>query len=102
MLTTHQMAKRMQFSVVGLPHYTIWHMYEPSVDDIRRIEEMESEKKQREDEERLRRERTEKIQVQFDDGTNQWEKDKETLREMTKQEQAKEKNNKKDESADEV
>jgi mannan polymerase II complex ANP1 subunit len=33
-----QMAKRMQFSVVGLPHYTIWHLYEPSVDDIRHME----------------------------------------------------------------
>lgn len=32
------MAKRMQFSVVGLPHYTIWHLYEPSVDDIRHME----------------------------------------------------------------
>lgn len=32
-----QMAKRMQFSVVGLPHYTIWHLYEPSVDDIRHM-----------------------------------------------------------------
>ena len=33
-----QMAKRMQFSVVGLPHYTIWHLYEPSVDDIHHME----------------------------------------------------------------
>lgn len=33
-----QMAKRMKFSVVGLPHYTIWHLYEPSVDDIRHME----------------------------------------------------------------
>lgn len=32
------MAKRMQFTVVGLPHYTIWHLYEPSVDDIRHME----------------------------------------------------------------
>lgn len=32
------MAKRMQFSVVGLPHYTIWHLYEPSVDDIKHME----------------------------------------------------------------
>jgi len=36
-----KMAKRMRFSVVGLPHYTIWHLYEPSVDDIRHMEEME-------------------------------------------------------------
>lgn len=33
-----QMAKRMGFSVFGLPHYTIWHLYEPSVDDIRHME----------------------------------------------------------------
>ena len=34
----HQMAKRMDMSVVGLPHYTIWHLYEPSVDDIKHME----------------------------------------------------------------
>lgn len=28
----------MHFSVVGLPHYVIWHLYEPSVDDIRHME----------------------------------------------------------------
>jgi mannan polymerase II complex ANP1 subunit len=38
MLTFPQMAKRMKFSVVGLPHYTIWHLYEPSVEDIRHME----------------------------------------------------------------
>ena len=37
-LIWEQMAKRMKFSVVGLPHYTIWHLYEPSVDDIRHME----------------------------------------------------------------
>lgn len=33
-----KMARLMDFSVVGLPHYTIWHLYEPSVDDIKRME----------------------------------------------------------------
>lgn len=32
------MAKRMKYSVVGLPHYVIWHLYEPSVDDIHHME----------------------------------------------------------------
>ena len=32
------MSKRMGYSVIGLPHYTIWHLYEPSVDDIRHME----------------------------------------------------------------
>jgi hypothetical protein len=33
-----QMSKKMGFSVIGLPHYTIWHEYEPSVDDIQHME----------------------------------------------------------------
>ena len=32
------MARRMKYSVVGLPHYTIWHLYEPSVDDVKHME----------------------------------------------------------------
>ena len=43
-----KMSKRMEYSVVGLPHYTIWHLYEPSVDDIRHMEEMEAERVQSE------------------------------------------------------
>lgn len=45
------MAKRMNFSVIGLPHYTIWHLYEPSVDDLRHMEEMELERQALEREE---------------------------------------------------
>lgn len=46
------MAKRMKFSVVGLPHYTIWHLYEPSVDDLRHMDEMEKERQAQEQIER--------------------------------------------------
>lgn len=82
-----QMAKRMQFSVVGLPHYTIWHLYEPSVDDIRHMEEMEQERKAREAEEKAKQERIEKIQSQFEEGSSQWEKDKEVVKEMKQKEE---------------
>lgn len=79
------MAKRMQFSVVGLPHYTIWHLYEPSFDDIRHMDEMKEEQSKREEEERLRKERVEKIERQFDtDAKRQFEKDKEAMRESRK------------------
>ncbi|CAG8955882.1 hypothetical protein HYFRA_00008732 [Hymenoscyphus fraxineus] len=71
-----KMAKRMQFSVVGLPHYTIWHLYEPSVDDIRHMEEMEEERKAREREEQEKLDRVKKIKDQFVDTGSQWEKDK--------------------------
>lgn len=75
-----KMAKRMKFSVVGLPHYTIWHLYEPSVDDIRHMEEMEKERKQREAEEKEKKERQEKISQTFDDSAKDWEKVKDVLK----------------------
>ncbi|KAB8233813.1 Anp1-domain-containing protein [Aspergillus alliaceus] len=62
-----KMAKRMGFSVVGLPHYTIWHLYEPSVDDLRHMEEMEQERKAREKEEREQAERSERVNAMFRD-----------------------------------
>ncbi|ORY19000.1 Anp1-domain-containing protein, partial [Clohesyomyces aquaticus] len=71
-----KMAKRMKFSVVGLPHYTIWHLYEPSVDDIRHMEEMEKERKNKEAEEKAKKERMDKIKDQFDSKSSEWEKDK--------------------------
>ncbi|PTU24872.1 hypothetical protein P175DRAFT_0506434 [Aspergillus ochraceoroseus IBT 24754] len=62
-----KMARRMGFSVIGLPHYTIWHLYEPSVDDLRHMEEMEQERKQREEEERVQSERAERNKAMFQD-----------------------------------
>lgn len=70
------MSKRMKFSVVGLPHYTIWHLYEPSVDDIRHMEEMEKERKAKEAEEVAKKERQAKIEDQFDTKSSDWEKEK--------------------------
>lgn len=52
----------MKFSVVGLPHYTIWHLYEPSVDDLRHMEEMEQERLAREQEEKERADQKEAVQ----------------------------------------
>lgn len=39
-----KMAKRMGFTVSGLPNYTIWHLYEPSEDDLKKMKEMENSK----------------------------------------------------------
>lgn len=38
-----KLSKRMGYSVVGLPHYVIWHIYEPSSDDLKHMEWMELE-----------------------------------------------------------
>ena len=100
-LSVSQMAKRMKFSVVGLPHYTIWHLYEPSVDDIRHMEEMENERKAREAEEKAKQDRLDKIQNDFDDGASQWAKDKEELKELQKDAEAKKAEEKKAEKSGE-
>ena len=86
-----QMSKRMKYSVVGLPHYTVWHLYEPSVDDLRHMEEMEQERKQREKEEEERQDRMKKIKEEFNEPTSQWEKDKSELQDIAKKEEEKEK-----------
>ncbi|KAF2739099.1 aminonitrophenyl propanediol resistance protein [Polyplosphaeria fusca] len=81
-----KMAKRMKFSVVGLPHYTIWHLYEPSVDDIRHMEEMEKERKAKEAEEQAKKERLDKIKDQFDSKSSDWEKEKAQVQNMVQKE----------------
>ncbi|KAJ4300255.1 Mannan polymerase II complex anp1 subunit [Collariella sp. IMI 366227] len=81
-----KMAKRMQFSVVGLPHYTIWHLYEPSVDDIKHMEQMEREKLAQEHEEKDKAEKAQKVKEAFDDPTQEWEGDKSKLQNLVLQE----------------
>jgi mannan polymerase II complex ANP1 subunit len=71
----------MQFSVVGLPHYTIWHLYEPSVEDMKHMEEMEKERRAKENKEKAEKERLQKIHEQFEDPKGQWESDKDVIRE---------------------
>ncbi|KIW01848.1 uncharacterized protein PV09_06697 [Verruconis gallopava] len=75
-----KMAKRMQFSVVGLPHYTIWHLYEPSVEDMKHMEEMEKERKEKEKKEKAEKERLAKINEQFENPSGQWDKDKNDIK----------------------
>ena len=87
-----KMAKRMEFSVVGLPHYTVWHLYEPSIDDIRHMEEMEMERAAREAEEFLRQEEQRREKEEFDNVKEGWEKDKLAMAEekVLQKEEAKE------------
>ncbi|EHY59312.1 Mannan polymerase II complex ANP1 subunit [Exophiala dermatitidis] len=74
-----KMARRMGFSVIGLPHYTVWHLYEPSVDDIRHMEEMEAEKREREKQEKENAARAKEIHEEFQQVDSQWEEDKKAI-----------------------
>lgn len=72
------MAKRLGYSVVGLPHYTIWHLYEPSVDDLRHMEEMEEERVALEKEKKQaekQAEKQERADAMFENPKAEWEKD---------------------------
>ncbi|OBA16245.1 uncharacterized protein OGAPODRAFT_86755 [Ogataea polymorpha] len=42
-----KLSKQMGFRVGGLPHYTIWHIYEPSEDDLIQISRLERKKRRR-------------------------------------------------------
>lgn len=81
-----KMAKRMKYSVVGLPHYTIWHLYEPSMDDLKHMAEMEKEKTDREKAEAEEKERMKKVKEEFKDISDQWSKDKQALQDAENQE----------------
>ncbi|ORY81553.1 Anp1-domain-containing protein [Protomyces lactucae-debilis] len=70
-----KMSRRMGFSVVGLPHYVIWHLYEPSVDDIKHMEEMEAERVAKE----AMAAAVAKEQAGVGAASAQWESDKQAL-----------------------
>ncbi|KAI1336046.1 mannan polymerase II complex ANP1 subunit [Xylariaceae sp. FL0016] len=82
-----KMSKRMGYSVVGLPHYTIWHLYEPSVDDIKHMEEMEQERAAKEAEEEGKKAKEQKIKDQFSDKSEQWQQDKSEIQNLAKEAQ---------------
>ncbi|KAI9665558.1 MAG: Mannan polymerase II complex anp1 subunit [Alyxoria varia] len=86
-----KMAKRMQYTVTGLPHYTIWHMYEPSVDDIKHMEDMEAERAQRENAEKSAKEREQKIKDEFSNQEDEWKQDKEEIKQYEESAAEKEK-----------
>ncbi|KAH8155389.1 uncharacterized protein LAJ45_00399 [Morchella importuna] len=74
-----KMAKRMKFSVVGLPHYTIWHLYEPSADDLKHMERMEEERLAKEAAEKEEAEKKKKMQESWSSPRDQWEQDKKAI-----------------------
>jgi mannan polymerase II complex ANP1 subunit len=67
----------MGFEVSGLPHYVIWHVYEPSEDDLIRMEEMEKE------------EVVKQLDVEdVDVSRARWEKDRKAIESFTERKEA--------------
>lgn len=76
-----KMCRRMGYSVIGLPHYVIWHLYEPSSDDLQHMAKMEEERLAREAEEAEREAKDAKINEMWRDVSDQWNRDRLSLKE---------------------
>ncbi|GMM37372.1 Anp1 protein [Saccharomycopsis crataegensis] len=71
-----KLSKRMGFSVYGLPHYVIWHIYEPSSDDLKHMEWMAQEEAKQKEEEKLRGIYDKIWNEGFEDVQDSWKADK--------------------------
>jgi mannan polymerase II complex ANP1 subunit len=74
------MAKKMGYSVIGLPHYTIWHLYEPSIDDLRHTQELEEARNDAKEKVSAKESRTLEMRSQFYDASEKWQQDKSDIR----------------------
>lgn len=67
-----KMSKRMGYTVYGLPHYVIWHIYEPSSDDLKHMEWMALEEVRQQEEARVRKVYDVVWDKAFDDVLKDW------------------------------
>lgn len=74
-----KMCRRMGYSVIGLPHYTIWHIYEPSSDDLKHMEWMAQEEIRQATEARLSESRDRKWKQGFEDVSKEWQYEKQNM-----------------------
>ncbi|RKP31353.1 Anp1-domain-containing protein [Metschnikowia bicuspidata] len=71
-----KMSKRMGYSVVGLPHYVIWHIYEPSSDDLKHMERMALEEVKRVEHDRIMKVYGAVWEKGFEGKQSEWAKEK--------------------------
>ena len=74
-----KMCRKMGLEVVGLPHYVIWHIYEPSDDDLRHMEWMAQEEIRKEREGEIREIYDKNFKAGFELIGDAWENDKKRI-----------------------
>lgn len=72
-----KLSKRMGYSVIGLPHYVIWHIYEPSSDDLKHMEWMALEEVRQKEEAKIRKVYDKVWGEAFDDVQAEWNRERE-------------------------
>lgn len=70
-----KLSRAMGFSVVGLPNYVVWHIYEPSSDDLKHMEWMAEEEERINEENKIKEFYERTWEVGFEDMRASWEKD---------------------------
>ncbi|CUM57386.1 unnamed protein product [Debaryomyces fabryi] len=71
-----KLSKRMGYSVVGLPHYVIWHIYEPSSDDLKHMEFMALEEVRQNEEAKIKKVYDKVWDKAFEDVQGSWSKER--------------------------
>lgn len=71
-----KLSKRMGYSVIGLPHYVIWHIYEPSSDDLKHMEWMALEEIRQKEEAKIKKVYDKVWGKAFDDVQDKWLKER--------------------------
>ncbi|ODV82374.1 glycosyltransferase family 62 protein [Suhomyces tanzawaensis NRRL Y-17324] len=71
-----KLSKRMGYSVIGLPHYVIWHIYEPSSDDLKHMEWMALEESRQKEEAKIKKVYDKVWNKAFDDVQEDWGKER--------------------------
>lgn len=74
-----KLCKTMGFSVVGLPHYTIWHIYEPSSDDLKHMEWMAREEERQKAEKLIAEDRDRGFKAGFQRVFDEWFEERDRL-----------------------
>lgn len=71
-----KLSKRMGYSVIGLPHYVIWHIYEPSSDDLKHMEWMALEEIRQKEEAKIKKVYDKVWNKAFEDVQDVWRLEK--------------------------
>ncbi|CAI7098847.1 BEM_collapsed_G0014760.mRNA.1.CDS.1 [Saccharomyces cerevisiae] len=74
-----RLSRRMNYNVIGLPHYVIWHIYEPSSDDLKHMAWMAEEEKRKLEEERIREFYNKIWEIGFEDVRDQWNEERDSI-----------------------
>ncbi|CCH42241.1 Mannan polymerase II complex ANP1 subunit [Wickerhamomyces ciferrii] len=71
-----KLCKTMGYNVIGLPHYVIWHIYEPSSDDLKHMEWLANEELRQLEHEKNKHVYDKAWELAFEDVTEQWTEEK--------------------------